>query len=164
MYTEEQMIEVGGRPWTSADGEKHRVYLGWEDLIGFRIECFKSGSIRYAEVDGEKVSNRRAGQLQGIKVYWEGGQVRAEDPNGGWDGYHGKTENARYVLDAVLEVLSARLGTSDEQEFTEATYEVTLAVKGNGPVLSEEDLALAIIKGMPPGFTLVRTLIARLEA
>lgn len=160
MYTEGQMIEVGGRVWTSPDGEIYRVYLDWQDLIGLRLERHDNGQIRYAEIDDEKISNLQAVEIENIKVFWEDGQVRAQDPNGDWQGLRGETDNCRYVLEKVLAAIDAHV--SGEQEFTEVAFEVTLAITGDGPIPTEEDLAVAITKGLDRTFPLAGTLIARL--
>jgi hypothetical protein len=74
-YTKDQMIAIGGKEWTKSDGTV-RVYLNRIDnLIGLHIERYKSGNICYAELLGEKISNRKAAQIMASKVYWENGEI-----------------------------------------------------------------------------------------
>lgn len=74
-YTKDQMIAIGGKEWTKSDGTV-RVYLNRIDnLIGLHVERYKSGNICYAELLGEKISNRKATILLSSKVYWENGEI-----------------------------------------------------------------------------------------
>lgn len=81
MITEEQMVAIGGKVWTSRDGRKRRVYLpltdaDWMRLVGLDIERYKTGNIWMAALRGEKISNAKAIRLiGGAKVYWEAGQI-----------------------------------------------------------------------------------------
>lgn len=59
----QKLKEAGGNEWEG--GDNHRVYFN--DLRkdhGLEIERRKSGSISYAELNGEKISNNKAGQIE----------------------------------------------------------------------------------------------------
>src|SRR5690606_4904672 len=77
-YTAEQIIAIGGREWTGHNGQR-RIYLNnWHQLAGLEIERYKSGSIRFAAVDGEQISNTKAAKVAAAKVWFdmETGQLR----------------------------------------------------------------------------------------
>lgn len=73
-YTAEQIIAIGGNEWRTAT--KHRVYLNdWADLTSLEIDRYKSGNVRYAWLNGQKISNTKATSLAAGKVYWENGDI-----------------------------------------------------------------------------------------
>lgn len=77
-YTKDQMIAIGGKEWEKSDGTV-RVYLNRVDnLIGLHVERYKSGNICYAELLGEKISNRKAAMLMSAKVYWKDGEIHTD--------------------------------------------------------------------------------------
>jgi len=60
-YTAAQIIRIGGREWRK--GDLHRVYIHtevWMDLVGLKIERYRSGRIARAWLRGEKISNNKA--------------------------------------------------------------------------------------------------------
>jgi hypothetical protein len=72
VFTVETMTAIGGRRWQKAG--KDRVYLnGFETVPGLELDHYKSGSISYAALDGEKVSNAEGGRLATAvdKVYFD---------------------------------------------------------------------------------------------
>src|SRR5690554_3741442 len=76
--TAKQIIDLGGREWTGRNGQR-RIYLNnWHQLAGLEIERYKSGSIRFASVDGEQISNTKAAKVAAAKVWFdvETGQLR----------------------------------------------------------------------------------------
>ena len=78
-YTAEQIEAIGGSRWTK--GDKDRVYLNadaWMPMIGLDIDYYRSGNICAATLNGEAISNRRAGQLSTVKVYWEHGDIHTD--------------------------------------------------------------------------------------
>lgn len=76
-YTAEQIEAIGGKRWSKRDNTL-RVYLDekiWAPLVGLEVDHYKSGNISYAQLNGQKISNRKAGMLLGIKVYWQDGLI-----------------------------------------------------------------------------------------
>lgn len=67
---ESKMIEKleakGFKRWTK--GNYDRLYVNAEDL-GLECECYNGGNIRYAELDGEKISNSWARELKKAKTF-----------------------------------------------------------------------------------------------
>lgn len=61
-----QLQEMGATRWTK--GEHDRLYLNEAaaKLIGLEISYYNTGNISYAKLDGEKISNRRAGELSAV--------------------------------------------------------------------------------------------------
>lgn len=59
----EKLMEMGASRWTK--GGHDRLYLNGavSDLIGLKIECYKSGNISSATLNGEKISNSKAGKI-----------------------------------------------------------------------------------------------------
>lgn len=85
-YTPEQMINAGGSEWRSRDGSKYRVYFdvrAWAPLIGLDVSYYNTGHISGATLDGEIVSNSRAGRImQAVgKVFWEAGEITVMPPS-----------------------------------------------------------------------------------
>ena len=63
MLTNEQIEKLeskGFRRWTK--GNYDRLYINSKDL-GLYVEKYKTGNISYAEIDGEKIPNSKAGRL-----------------------------------------------------------------------------------------------------
>ena len=78
-YTAEQIEAIGGTRWTGNRTGERRVYLNdWPALVGLDIERYKSGNVRSATLGGREISNRRAGQLAGVTVYWSNGQIMTD--------------------------------------------------------------------------------------
>lgn len=72
VYTVDTMVAIGGRRWQKNGHD--RVYLnGFETVPGLKLDHYKSGSISYAALDGEKISNAEGGRLATAvdKVYFD---------------------------------------------------------------------------------------------
>jgi hypothetical protein len=72
VYSVETMTAIGGRRWQK--NGKDRVYLNdFETVPGLELDHYKSGSISYATLDGDKVSNAEGGRLATAvdKVYFD---------------------------------------------------------------------------------------------
>ncbi|WP_371099896.1 hypothetical protein [Streptomyces sp. PU_AKi4] len=72
VYSVETMTAIGGRRWQKNGMD--RVYLNdFETVPGLELDHYKSGSISYATLDGEKVSNAEGGRLATAvdKVYYD---------------------------------------------------------------------------------------------
>ncbi|MYU24662.1 helix-turn-helix domain-containing protein [Streptomyces sp. SID8352] len=72
VYTVEAMTAIGGRRWQKNGMD--RVYLnGFTIVPGLELDHYKSGSICYAALDGDKVSNAEGGRLACAvdKVYFD---------------------------------------------------------------------------------------------
>jgi len=61
MYRQEKLEKLGGVYW-EAYGKK-RVYFDSQELIDFKVEYYNTGNVKYAELDGEKISNGKARKL-----------------------------------------------------------------------------------------------------
>ncbi|MCF0086667.1 MULTISPECIES: helix-turn-helix domain-containing protein [unclassified Streptomyces] len=71
-YTIDTMTAIGGRRWQKNGLD--RVYLNdFASVPGLELDTYKSGSISYAALDGEKVSNAEGGRLATAvdKVYFD---------------------------------------------------------------------------------------------
>lgn len=57
-----KLIKMGASRWTNYG--KDRLYLGkcGAEIIGLELNCYKSGGISSAYLDGEKISNANAGR------------------------------------------------------------------------------------------------------
>lgn len=70
--TTADITAVGGREWKS--GANHRVYINaWHAFIGLHVETRRSGSVSYATLNGEAISNsdaRKFGEAVS-KVYFD---------------------------------------------------------------------------------------------
>jgi hypothetical protein len=69
-YTRDQFEGIGGDFWAHLMKGHERVYLNdWEPMAGLEINRYKSGNICSALLDGELISNTRAGLLTTAQVY-----------------------------------------------------------------------------------------------
>lgn len=74
MKTVAEMIELGGNEWVS--GDKHRIYFNNAmELAGYVVTRYNTGAMSSCRLDGEKISNAKAGELASLKVYYD---VKAE--------------------------------------------------------------------------------------
>lgn len=72
IFSIETMTAIGGRRWQKNGHD--RVYLNdFQTVPGLELDHYKSGSISYATLDGEKVSNAEGGRLATAvdKVYFD---------------------------------------------------------------------------------------------
>jgi hypothetical protein len=72
VYSVETMTAIGGRRWQKNGHD--RVYLNdFETIPGLELDHYKSGSISYATLDGDKISNAEGGRLATAvdKVYFD---------------------------------------------------------------------------------------------
>lgn len=58
--------KMGFKRWTK--GNYDRLYINARDL-GCEFEYYKTGNIKYAEFDGEKISNSRGYSMKAAKNY-----------------------------------------------------------------------------------------------
>lgn len=76
--TREIMIAIGGKPWQPKQGPE-RIYLNdWHEMAGLHIERYGSGNVKYAELNGEKISSSKAAQMAHGKVYLANGYLSLE--------------------------------------------------------------------------------------
>jgi len=97
-YTAEQIEAIGGNHWTK--GGHDRVYINydvWGPLVGLEIDYYKSGNICYATLNGQKLSNSKAGQMSAVTIYWENGAL-----------HYTAGLNADRILDAIHAELARR--------------------------------------------------------
>ena len=67
---ESKLVEMGGKLWEQ--GDKRRIYLNnWLELAGVSVSRYGTGNISSASVNGKKLSNAKAGELSGVKVFWD---------------------------------------------------------------------------------------------
>jgi hypothetical protein len=72
VFSTETMTAIGGRRWQKNGMD--RVYLNdFETVPGLELDHYKSGSICYAALDGQKVSNAEGGRLATVvdKVFFD---------------------------------------------------------------------------------------------
>lgn len=77
VYTVDTMTAIGGNRWTKNGMD--RVYLNdWTRFAGLEVETYNSGNVRYAEYQGERVSNSQARLLAGSidKVWFDAADGR----------------------------------------------------------------------------------------
>jgi len=68
------LLRIGGREWTA--GDKHRIYFNsLEALFGLDVSRYHTGNICGATLDGERLSNARAGEIVAClregKLWWD---------------------------------------------------------------------------------------------
>ena len=69
---QDKLVNLGLKVWEKGDME--RIYINSENLkavFGLEISFYKSGSIKKAFLNGEKLSNRQAGLLFKQNVYFD---------------------------------------------------------------------------------------------
>jgi hypothetical protein len=62
-----RLVEAGGKEWIG--GANHRVYFKPERILGLEIEKYNSGSLRNVMLNGERISNSKAGRIINSKLY-----------------------------------------------------------------------------------------------
>lgn len=122
--TAQQILALGGREWTGRNGQQ-RIYLNnWYELAGLKVSWYKSGSISSATINGEPISNRKAGMLLAAKVWFdvEAGELRYT--------IREVAENARigYVADVLTDNLTAAIRQAGARELTTAQAAQELGV------------------------------------
>lgn len=75
--------------WTHPrTGQVRRYVQNWEELIGFEVEFYNTGSVKNAIFNGELISNAEARRIMGTKIwvdadgavhvdYWRGRDISA---------------------------------------------------------------------------------------
>ena len=73
------MSEITFTKWVHPKTGVVRFYANrWQERAGVSVDYYKSGAIRFASIDGDGISNRKAAQLGAVKVYVQGGEVHVE--------------------------------------------------------------------------------------
>ena len=127
----ENMIKAleskGFHRWTKGDYD--RLYANAEDF-GLYTESYNSGNIRYAELNGVKISNAAAGRILSAKIYID---VKTD-----------KLITSRITADAdeIVEAVKAAIAEAK----AEVESEEAEAVKADAPQLSEDAVREALIK------------------
>lgn len=62
-----RLVEAGGKEWIG--GTNHRVYFKPQNILGLDVEYYKSGSLRNVTLNGERISNSKAGRIINAKLY-----------------------------------------------------------------------------------------------
>jgi hypothetical protein len=62
-----RLVEAGGKEWTG--GTNHRVYFKPQHILGLEVECYKTGSLRNVTLNGERISNSKAGRIINAFLY-----------------------------------------------------------------------------------------------
>lgn len=128
----EKMIKAleskGFHRWTKGDYD--RLYANAEDF-GLYTESYNSGNIRYAELNGVKISNAAAGRILSAKIYID---VKTD-----------KLITSRITADAdeIVEAVKAAIEDAKAEAETEKAEE---AEKASAPQLSEDAVREALIK------------------
>src|SRR5690554_5118355 len=126
--TAQQILALGGREWTGRNGQR-RIYLNnWYELAGLKVSWYKSsGSISSATIDGEPISNRKAGMLMTAKVWYdvEAGELRHTIRH--------VAENARidYAADVLIDNLTTAIRRAGARELTttQAAQELGVSIR-----------------------------------
>ena len=63
----ERLVAAGGKEWIG--GTNHRVYFKAERILGLEIEKYNTGSLRNVTLNGERISNSKAGKIINAKLY-----------------------------------------------------------------------------------------------
>ena len=115
----------GFHRWTKGDYD--RLYANAEDF-GLYTESYNSGNIRYAELNGVKISNAAAGRILSAKIYID---VKTD-----------KLITSRITADAdeIVEAVKAAIAEA------KAEVESEEAEKASAPQLSEDAVREALIK------------------
>lgn len=125
----EKMIKAleskGFHRWTKGDYD--RLYANAEDF-GLYTESYNSGNIRYAELNGVKISNAAAGRILSAKIYID---IKTD-----------KLITSRITADAdeIVEAVKAAIAEAKAEIEEEAE-----AVKDDAPQLSEDAVREALI-------------------
>lgn len=67
MTTTETTIHLNS--WTGRNGQRRRYVADVPALIDLKVERYSTGSIRFAHLNGEMISNTAAGGLMLLKVW-----------------------------------------------------------------------------------------------
>lgn len=123
------LVEKGGNYWEKGDFK--RVYFDLE-VLGLHTERYGTGNIAYAEINGEKISNAKAGKLGAYKAYYDvktGECVVAS--RYGVSGVSSLVEELQENLDNLVAEAKAEVEASEEEkeEATDATEEETAEAK-----------------------------------
>lgn len=126
---ESKMIEKleakGFKRWTK--GNFDRLYVNAEDL-GLECECYSGGNIRYAELDGEKISNSWARELKKAKTFID---VKTGE-------IHSDSETLKEKVEEIIDQLN-----EDEEEREKGEGEMLEVLFGDlndiGVVICAED-------------------------
>ena len=62
-----RLVQAGGKEWTG--GTHHRIYFKPQHILGLEVEYYKSGSLRNVTLNGERISNSKAGRIINAKLY-----------------------------------------------------------------------------------------------
>ena len=93
------MDTIATKAWTHPNGST-RHYLDaadWQDAIGLEVGRYRSGSIKWATLDGEDISNAEARRITSAKVW-------ADDAEGiHVDHYDGRTDLVELLTMAVAD-------------------------------------------------------------
>lgn len=125
----ENMIKAleskGFHRWTKGDYD--RLYANAEDF-GLYTESYNSGNIRYAELNGVKISNAAAGRILSAKIYID---VKTGEL---------VVSRATGDADEIVEAVKAAIAEA------KAEVESEEAEKASAPQLSEDAVREALIK------------------
>jgi hypothetical protein len=76
--TDEQAALIGRR-WESSNGTVRYYINNWAEILGFEIDRYHSGAIRFCHIPGvDFISNRKAERLLCGKVYIQDGKLYAQ--------------------------------------------------------------------------------------
>lgn len=70
-----EQAEKLGNAWTHPSTGAIRYYINDPTIWGLDVDYYKSGNVSSATLDGERISNSKATELLGLKVWIEDGAV-----------------------------------------------------------------------------------------
>lgn len=89
----DRLVAAGARRWTK--GSMDRLYIN-ADVLGYEYERYNTGNIRYAEYNGERISNSEMGRVLSAKTYIDCSDMKVHGT------YSTVTNQAREWIAAII--------------------------------------------------------------
>lgn len=67
----QKLLDLGCNEWEK--GDHHRIYLNREafaEMFGFEYECYGTGRIKSAKLNGREISNGKATKILSDKIFF----------------------------------------------------------------------------------------------
>lgn len=109
-------MTIATNAWTNPRNGETRHYINdfWADMLGLHIERYNTGNISYASIDGEKISNGRAGRLSGKLWADENGNLHLDYFNG--DDFYTQAEALERITKYIAENGGLDFMAAEEEE------------------------------------------------
>ena len=95
--------KISGKKWEHPTTGEIRYYIDVVDAAkygGLEIDCYNTGNIAYASIDGEKISNSRASRiLNSIEKVWY-----TEDKQIHYKGFRGRPEDEVFWTETKMRI------------------------------------------------------------